>query len=783
MSAAARTEVATAPPSLLLPGPVGDYALLTDGACVQIRPAAPDDWQAVHDFAEALSRESVYRRFFAFRSHPGKLAADAVCAPAPPGPARLRGALLAVLGGAVVGVAEWFRGENPGEAEVAFATSDDLHGHGVATLLAEHLLEEAERAGIRRLTAMTQLENHAMLGVFRALGLPVRRDLSYGVWTLTVDLDLDAAQRAGLLDAAARRERVADQASLRHVLTPDSVAVIGDRADPATRAMLEHLRCFGGIDTAGPDGADLPPGARPDLAVITSPPQQAVAAARVCAERGVRALIVTAVGFDASTGAELLEICHTAGMRLLGPGSLGVANPGAGNGFGAVLSAAPLTAGHTGVAVQSGGVGLALLSHLSRLGVGISSFAGVGEKYDVSATDLLMYWQDDPETRLGLLHVDSFGNPRKFARIARTLCTRMPLLAVDPEQSPSQARTALYAQAGITVVPSLSALVAAAALLACQPAPRGSRVWVVGNTRGLVGLTVQALVNAGLDVVGTTNVTPGAVGDALGRAVAEAGRDDACDAVVLALAPTAGADGHPVFAPAADRSVPVLAVLVDQAETVHVPQNGDAHPVVCYDDASVAAGALAAAVAATRRQRTGAEVPAQPAGIDRTAARAVVESCLRTAPAGRRLRPAERAALSRAFGIGPGRRPLPPPSHRVGGYTVTAWQDRVFGPVLTCTRHGDPTPGPALLAPVSVAGVAELVRHVAGRPELPSAGFADLLARLSAVVDTCPQVATMRLDLVLAEDGTVLVTGADAQIAPAERPDPYLRRLRRAPVG
>ena len=774
--------------STVLPRPISDYALLTDGACVRIRPAGPADWQAVHDFAEALSRESIYRRFFAFRSEPGKRVADAVCAPLPDGMVRPRGALLALLGDAVVGVAEWFRGEDPTEAEIAFETADDLHGHGVATLLAEHLLEEAERAGIHRLTAQTQLENRAMLGVFAALGVPVKRELSYGIWSLIVDLDLAAAQRATMLDAAARRERVAGEASLRYLLTPESVAVIGERRDPATGAILEHLRCFSGVEVAGPDGADLAPGARPELAVITSPPLQALAAARVCAQHGVRALVVTATGFDAATGRALLDTCHSAGMRLLGPGSLGVASPGAPGGFGAVLSDAPIMPGHTGVAVQSGGVGLALLSHLARLGVGISSFAGVGEKYDVSANDLLMHWENDADTRLGLLHVESFGNPRKFARTARRLSRRIPLLAVDPEQSPSQARTALYAQAGITAVPSLSALVAVAALLACQPPVRGRRVAVIGNTRGMVSLTVQACANAGLDVVSAVNLTAGADGAGLRDAMAGAVADEACDALVLALAPTVGAmpfDGSDIGVGPVVLPVPVLTILADQAQTVTTRQDGGGNAAVCYNDAAVAAAALAAAVAATRRQAADAEAQdvAEPAGIDRPAARAVLEACLHTASQGRRLRPVERTELLDAFRIESVRRPVPPAARRVAAFTVTAWQDKVFGPVMTCARDRDPVPGPALLAPAGVGDLERLVHLVTDRPGLPLGAFTDLLARVGALVDTCPQVATVRLKAVVLDDGSTAVTGADAEVAPAERPDPYLRRLRRAPVA
>jgi acyl-CoA synthetase (NDP forming)/GNAT superfamily N-acetyltransferase len=768
-----------------VPRPISDYALLTDGACVQIRQAGPADWQAVHDFAEALSRESIYRRYFAFRSHPGKMVADAVCAPVPDGATPPRGALLALLDDAVAGAAEWFRGEDPTEAEIAFETADDLHGHGVATLLAEHLLDEAERAGIHRLTAQTQFENRAMLGVFAALGVPVERDLSYGVWSLTVDLDLSAAQRATMLDAAARRERVADEASLRYLLTPGSVAVIGDRNDPATRAVLEHLRCFGGTEVAGPDGADLPPGAHPELAVITSPPAQALAAARVCVRHGVRALVVSGTGFGADTGRALVEICHAAGTRLLGPGSLGVASPGAPGGFAAVLSDAPILPGHTGVAVQSGGVGLALLSHLARLGIGVSSFAGVGEKYDVSANDLLMHWENDPDTRLGLLHVESFGNPRKFARTARRLSRRIPLLAVDPEQSPSQARTALYAQAGITAVPSLSALVAAAALLAAQPPPRGRRVSVIGNTRGMVSLTVQACANAGLDVVSAVNLTPGADGESLRNAMAGAVAHDACDALVLVLAPTVGAmpvDGSGRAA-SADVPVPVLTIMVDQAQTVTTTQDGGGHAAVCYNDAAVAAAALAAAVAATRRQAAGDEDAREPAGINRPVARAVLETCLRAAPQGRRLRPVERTELLSAFHIESAREPLPPAARRVGVFTVTAWQDKTFGPVMTCVRIGDPVPGPALLTPAGPGDLERLARLMANRPDLPLSGLTDLLARVGALMDSCPQVATARLKVTLLDDGASAVTGAEVEVAPAERLDPYLRRLRRAPVA
>ncbi|HEU5355093.1 MAG TPA: GNAT family N-acetyltransferase [Actinocrinis sp.] len=764
----------------------GSFALLTDGRCVQIRAAQPSDWQAVHDFAAALGRASIYRRFFGYPKRPGKLLADAVCAPPAVREPRSRGSLLALLDGTVVGLAEWIRGKDPQEAEIAFAVADRLQGHGVATLLAEHLLDEANSAGIRRLTAITQAENRAMLDVFATLGIPVRKDWDHGTWTVNADLQLDAAEQVALLDAAARRERIADDASLRHLLTPSSIAVLGDPQDAATAAVLRNMRGFAGpVFVAGSDGADLPAQAKAELAVITSPPALAPQAVQVCARHGASAVIVTSVGFDDESGHALLEACRRAGVRLVGPGSLGVINTAARGGLNASLAPEPLTAGPVSVAVQSGGVGLAILRHLGRLGVGIGTFAAVGDKYDVSANDLLMHWESDPEVRLGLLHVESFGNPRKFARTARALSRRIPLLAVDPEQSPSQARTALYAQAGITAVPSVGALVCAATLLAHQPAPRGRTVAVLGNTRGMVSLTVQACIKAGLDVSMARNLTPAADAPSLNAAVTQAATSGACDAVLVALAPTVPgmqSDGLTHRVKGAD--VPLIAVLADQADTVTVLRGAHGVTVPSYNDPATAAAALAAAAAATAVRDRSEDPAPELDRVDREAARLVIESCLAATPRGRALYASERTALLEAFGI--------PPGHAVAGrddrdtrrLTVTAWQDFVFGPLVTCTRDGDGGPQTTLLVPAGMSDLAALARRASSGPagDHDVGRLVDLLARVAAMVDVLPQLASVRLDVRLVEDGAVRVMGGDVRVTPARRKDPYLRRLRRAPV-
>jgi acyl-CoA synthetase (NDP forming)/GNAT superfamily N-acetyltransferase len=772
------------------------YALLTDGRCVRLRSVTAADRRLVHDFAATLSPDSVYRRFFGSPRDPGGKLADLVCAPQPELGPPDHGGLVAILDGTAVGLGEWYLAGSAQEAEVAFAVSDALQGRGVATLLAEHLMTAVERAGVRRMLAVTQGDNRDMLGVFVSLGLPVARDWEGGVCTLTIDLDLDSAARAALLDASAKREGLADEASLRGLLAPASIAVLGDAAQPATARLLAELSGFPGpVYRGAADGGGLPGDARPELAVVTGAPVDAVAAARRCAELGVRALIATATGFGRDAGLELLTVCRAAGMRLVGPGSLGVAAPHGAEGFSALLSAVPPSPGPAGVAVQSGGVGLALLSHLDRLGVGVSTFAAVGEKYDVSANDLLLHWEQDTDTKFGLLHVESFGNPRKFAHTARRLSRLIPLLAVDPEQSPSQARTALYAQAGIVAVPSLGALVDAAALAAHQPAPRGRRVAVFGNTRGMVSLAVQACIKSGLDVTGAVDVTPTADASRLAAAIAQAlGGDEsdsgdegpesggAAQAVLLALAPTAP---QPLdlseAVDAVPENVPLLAMLAQQPESVAVHRGGNrrARTVPCYNDAAAAAGALAAAVRAARVKQVHLVPAAQPEGVDLPAVRALLDDWMRQAPDGRDLEPAQNQALLDALGLGIG-----PGGVRLGlgarTATVTAWQDQVFGPVLAGVRDRG-REAVTMLAPVD-QGIAERVAaQVAGAPGDAAGALADLLRRVALLVDACPEIASFQL--ACAYDASGLRPGvSETRLAPAENKDPYLRRLRRAPV-
>jgi acyl-CoA synthetase (NDP forming) len=244
-----------------------------------------------------------------------------------------------------------------------------------------------------------------------------------------------------------------------------------------------------------------------DLAVVVVPAPHVVEVARDCGAAGVRALLVISAGF-AETGQEggrrqreLVDVCRASGMRLVGPNCLGVLNTAPEVSLNATFAAHPAPPGRIGFSSQSGGLGIAIIEAARRLGVGLSSFVSVGNKADLSSNDLLQYWEQDPGTDLALLYLESFGNPRKFARVARRFARQKPILAVKSGRSAAGARAtsshtgallsasdvtvdALFHQAGVIRTDTLHELFDVAALLAHQPIPRGDRIAIVTNGGG-----------------------------------------------------------------------------------------------------------------------------------------------------------------------------------------------------------------------------------------------------------------------------------------------------------
>src|SRR5579859_3122571 len=491
------------------------YALLADGTTVEIRPAGPADFDAVKAMHEAMSPDNTYLRFFNLSRLAAETEARRVCRESRLG----RVALLALAADEVVGCASYDTLNGPADAgntaEVAFAVADRMHHRGIATLLLEHLVSFARNHQITAFTAETLSENIPMLKVFADAGLPVQRHFEDGVVEMTFPLpsEGDGTALDSYLSAVAERERHADAASLRHVLAPESVVVVGASRQRGTvgRAILDNILTAGyagRLYVVNPHARqvsgehclssvlELPEPA--DLAVIAVPAPAVLDIAQQCGQRGVRSVVVITSGLDAAGCADLLATCRRHGMRLIGPDCFGVAVPGIG--LDATFAAQHPRPGPVGLVMQSGGLGIALVEQLSRLGIGISSFASVGNKLDVSSNDMLMWWEQDGITKLAVLYIGSFGNPRKFARTARRVGASMPVLAVEAGRSavgqqaaashtaavatPLVSREALYEQAGIITTPGFGALVETAALLASQPVPTGRTVAIVSNVGG-----------------------------------------------------------------------------------------------------------------------------------------------------------------------------------------------------------------------------------------------------------------------------------------------------------
>ncbi|MGH3174871.1 MAG: GNAT family N-acetyltransferase [Streptosporangiaceae bacterium] len=323
------------------------YALLADGMTVEIREAGPDDFGAVLAMHEAMAPDNMYLRFFSYSPRSAEIEARRICRepdPDTPGSA----ALLALRDGELVGVASYAELiGHPGQAEVAFAVADHIHHKGIATLLLEHLVSLARSRQITRFTAETLTENTAMLKVFADAGLPVQRHFADDVYELTFPLprEEDGTALDTYLSAVAERESSADVASLRHILAPEWVVVIGAsrRREAIGRVILENIRrggYAGRLYTVNPqarqiDGdrcvasvLDLPEPA--DLAVIAVPAPAVLGVAEQCGQHGLQSLVVITSGLDPAACADLLAVCRRHGMRLVGPGCFGVAVPGIG---------------------------------------------------------------------------------------------------------------------------------------------------------------------------------------------------------------------------------------------------------------------------------------------------------------------------------------------------------------------------------------------------------------------------------------------------------------------
>ncbi|MFG2059950.1 GNAT family N-acetyltransferase [Micromonospora sp. NPDC048871] len=537
--------------------------LLSDGATVQLRPIQPSDAPAIVAMHARFSERTRYLRYFS---------------PYPRIPERDlqrfvnvdhvdREAFVVLAGERIVAVGRYERlGPAAPDAEVAFVVEDAYQGRGIGSVLLEHLADAARRAGIVNFVAEVLPANGAMLRVFADFGYQVQQQFADGVVHLTFPI----APTEATLEVQRGREQRTEARSIARLLAPRGVAVYGASAtgQGVGAAVLGHLRDGGFTGSvvpvhphatrvaglpAYPSAADA--GLPVDLAVVAVPPESASEVVADAAKAGVHGLVVISAGFaeagvqGAAAQRTLVRAAHAAGMRVIGPNCLGVANTDPTVRLNATLAPRLPVPGRVGIFSQSGAFGVALLAEADRRGLGLSSFVSAGNRADVSGNDLLQYWQDDPATDVIMLYLETFGNPRKFARLARRIGRDKPVVALaSPARPPGvgdsvgpdeAAVSALFAQSGVIRVDTVAELLDVGVLLANQPLPAGDRVGIVGNSSALTGLAATACMAAGLTVaVGyPRDVGPRASAFDFAEALAAAAQDENVDALVALFAP------------------------------------------------------------------------------------------------------------------------------------------------------------------------------------------------------------------------------------------------------
>ena len=495
------------------PGDRATDVVLRDGSTAHVRPVRPEDHDAIRMFLGEISPDSIWFRFFGAANldwaADWSVDVDYVD----------RYALIAETGtpARVIAHAAYLRIDRR-RAEVAFLVADDHQGHGLSTLMLAHLAEAAAAESISTFVADVLPANHRMIETFRQSGFSIELRAEPGV----IKIEFPTSMSAQAVARFADRDRAAAVAAVRRVLEPRSVAVIvGSRRRGTVGGELLHnllSGSFGGAihvvnrhggNVQGIDAcasvAELPEPV--DLAVIAVPAASVLGVARDCAAAGVHSVVVVSAGLaglahdEAERQRELLSICREAGIRLVGPNCLGVLNTATDVRLNATFAPHPAPPGAIGFLSQSAGLGIAIIETASRLGIGLSSFVSVGAKADLSGNDFLQYWEQDARTKVALLHLESFGNPRKFARIARRLSAQKPVIAVKSGRAPASSRPtashtgatlpaadttvdALFEQAGVIRAETLAEMFDVASLLSMQPVPADDRIAIVTNAGG-----------------------------------------------------------------------------------------------------------------------------------------------------------------------------------------------------------------------------------------------------------------------------------------------------------
>jgi acetyl coenzyme A synthetase (ADP forming)-like protein len=680
--------------------------VLVDGGTAHLRPLTTDDQRALSTFYEGLSEESVYFRFFSPVS--GSTAARLERLPNPDD--RDHVVLGAELGDRLIAVARYDR-VGTDDAEVAFAVSDEEQRRGLATLMLEHLAVVARANGIATFSADTLPTNSPMLNVFRDAGF----ELEHSFETGSVHLRFSIEPTEGSLAAVEAREARSEAESIARLLSPRSIVVVGAGRASGTigHELFRNLIAYdfrGAVypvnrvaaSVAGvrayPSVLDVPDVV--DLVIVAVPAREVAQVVADAAERRARGLVIITAGFAeaGASGADdqraLVSVARRNGMRIIGPNCLGVVNTSPEVQMNATFAPGTPVAGNIGFLSQSGGLGIELMARAGELGLGVSEFVAVGNKADVSGNDLLQHWEQDERTEVILLYLESFGNPRKFARLARRVSRAKPIIAVKSGRTvagsraasshtaalaaPDVAVDALFAQAGVIRVDTLEDLLGTAMVLAHQPLPKGRRVAIVSNAGGPGILAADACAGAGLEVPELSEDTQrrlrefvaadasvhnpidlvaGATADDFGRALRVVLDGNDADALVVIFTP-------PLVTRADDVAAAIARAAADAGETPIVAcflGRTGSPPELCAAGARRTIPSFAFPEDAVRALGRGAELAAwrsKPAGVvpelddvDVEAARTAIATALAARPEGGWLDIESSSALLSCFGV------------------------------------------------------------------------------------------------------------------------------------
>lgn len=773
--------------------------ILRDGRVAELRTPqpTPQDRDLLRQLFRRASTDSLYFRFFHVVAEISDTELDRMTQMTP----GQSFALVCDAGDALWAIGNYVR-TDPDSAEVAFFVDDRMQGRGLGTLLLEHLADQAWRDGFRRFVAYVLSDNHQMLRVFRSSGFAVTQHWADGAIELTLPLGQTERQKS----LTALREKLATAASLQPFFHPRTVAVVGASRDDERlgHRLFVHIVDGNFSGTVYPVNrearavhavrayarlSDIPEPI--DLAFVVVPSRELLPIVNDAIYAGVKGLVITSSGLgDGGPEGQALEEMivaklRRAGIRLVGPSSMGLVSTEPSLNLNASFAPKLPTRGQLAVASHSGALGVAIMHYASRIGLGISSFVSLGNKPDVSVNDLLQYWEDDPETTAIMLYMESFGNPRKFSRIARRLTRNKPILAVKSARTRPRAENpdfrrfhwdmsdapvdALFRQSGIIRADTLEELFDVAAIVTSQPLLRGGRIGLVTNSAAGTLLAEDSIHTLGLTLVDVIDVGFDSLAQGYDEAIPRMLARTDIDALAVLFVPVGHRETAEVleavrrsagkYFSQAEDPIPIVAniLLADPTADRFIDVGARRIPVFPFPETALRALARVRDYGQfmIRPQGRIVDLPGVQVGQARSVIRAALESedhqCLPQD---------EIQRVWDAMGI----QIQTTPDAVSGELAIAMASDPLFGPILGVRSSDGETR--IRLIPVTDEDVLRLVPESVremGEEEM----WADLLLRLSRLVEECPEIHSFEILPISVHDHIVQAGDCTLTVRPA----------------